>query len=152
MSAPRISLYEPTDLILAVANIKCLDYSIESHRDILPDIPGPALTFGAEIAIGEHHVLGWMDRRHKFPPLYPHNPEEYGRVATVSYAVWNEHVEPLRIFTERDPDKLFLFFNYPSLADVQLALKLQHRTHPAVQRYVRNVFNFTGAEREELRG
>jgi len=143
MNAPKIVLHHPTDMLIDVANYKSLDYSIADERNTLPDVEGVALTFGPEIIIGECHIIGWIDRRYPYPPLYPSSPEEYSRIATVQYALSTNQICPKVMLRSKHTDKPFLFFHYPTIADLTLARKLRGESCPVTQAYVDSVFNFS---------
>lgn len=145
--APRLTLNDPTELMLAVADYKGFEYETTETREIMPGVFGPSISFGPDIAVGESGAIGWMDRRHPYPPLFPSDINQYSRVTTLSYALDKKQIEAPRIFYARDESHPFLFGRHPTLADVLLALGLKRAPQQDdFDEFIQSVFDYCGPQ------
>lgn len=138
-----IKLFEPTNLILMAFAIKKVKRKIDQNKQRIVKIKGPTLVFQDQLVVGENAVIGWLDRRHPFPPLLPHDPYEYGKIASFIHALetspenCNDLWDVLKVSKQE-----FIGGKDPNLADLHLLISMRKIGHSSWRLFGEKIDNY----------
>lgn len=143
MTSRTITLYNPTPLIDLAVQFKNMSHPVqlEETRNLMPEVPGPALQFDTHVAVGEAAVLGWLERRFPAPVIFPQDIELYARASTLAHAILSnpDCITPLWDALKSRPHP-FLTGNAPNLADLAMCVVI--RDNPEYRKYFERVMQF----------